>query len=333
MFIGEVPAPQSFKLTWKHEHKISLAISLAIQMGSDVACKFIAPCQKAGFWRGLYDLFMCTSQPFAAAELALATDELDSFMHIMINNTRVDFWQQIMPKLRKRVGITDPKITPGPVIAAMIEALGGERSADLLLDVERSCVPIGAEGMYPSSFIPPALLREIAKRGGTSEVAQRGMQRDILHALGKYMWSKKPGVVSPQIRAIVETELNNPEKLGELPFFAKKMDPASGEQLVPAFDTSTPTPAFFEETGVCHWGVALSSQDHCAYCTLPLLENPETRYLAESQRALSVPTMVTFPVCGHTYHQFCVGQDAYCFLCLSSRMSTLSRPNKTSLAT
>ncbi|KAH3746182.1 Hermansky-Pudlak syndrome 5 protein [Pelomyxa schiedti] len=218
----------------------------------------------------------------------------------------------------------------------------------------------------------------IVNHGYISEVDQSKIRREILESLNAYLWARaKYAIISPQLIAILEAEKSTDPSSSPITnngtgTAASASTSASASPSPPSASSSSPTavavpsflrrstsrqqqqqmnqrPAsvyssgstsFLEDMCVSHWGVAFSPQDKCAYCSLPLYENPETKYSVDYHyqhqhhtplvgHSVAMPQTVVFP-CGHVFHQFCcVGStpgnvaDLSCVSCLVSTMTHL----------
>jgi hypothetical protein len=149
---------------------------------------------------------------------------------------------------------------------------------------------------------------------------------EILEKTDAYLWSKRPSVIPPQIRAVLEEELQHssnsvgsyaiPPTLSFLAQESNVRQPATLLQRVQlTFDHVVPLPKFYEDSAG-HWGVPLDLSASCVRCTHPLSKALEPS-----------GNIVVFP-CGHGFHQFCCEEDA-CITCFRKNFQPLlSRKSK-----
>jgi len=205
------------------------------------------------------------------------------------------------------------EISKDMVVNFMVQKIGPVSTVHLLFEVPE----------FAKSGISPHAYKRFTKMGRSALCDKKALVNEILSRVDSYLWSRKPTVISPQIRAIFELEsgtasspnnVPNAKPRDQMPFF---LDPQAESPLKFDLGPSTSFPQFYEEASG-HWGVETDfAGGTCAHCTLPLLENPEGGLGLGSG-----PTIVVFPKCGHAFHNFCIEGDKACTMCLMNNMTT-----------
>jgi hypothetical protein len=322
------PLPRSDKLQWRHFTRLMSVIDQS-RGNATVTEALTRACREAGFWPGLLRLHTNRGALQCALDIAIDTDDWDSFERLLTLGHSVSLWQSALERVFANA-MVNPAASVGVTrsVELMLARAGPIATTEVI-----SAIPGG------SGALTPEAMRSIIRVGRISLVDQPAVVRSLLSTVDSYLWSKRPWVSSPQLRAVADLETSGREgavKVAALPFLTTPEQQSGGGQqlqqkLVPAFDM-TPLQISYEEAGASHWGVAYGSPSSstCVFCSLPLVMADESAALllrpgmSASSKSIVSSNIVIFPRCGHAYHQSCLGTDA-CVQCLKANLTSLTK--------
>lgn len=292
-----LPKLNAYQHYWAHSQILDEVIANP-KLYSYVPSHLRLFCLKYGYFRGLIDLYLQSNDTVKAIDLILQTDDLPSFLKIA-NGVVLDssLWKHTFVQLQKLDEKDDKEersITKDIVANQMIISLGVFECLEILKEI-----PACTEGISHSVY------RNFIQKGNI-EKQQATLLTDMVENIDSYLWSARPTAIAPQIRYLLDKEIEKAHNL--LPYVQTFKNSEKPELK---FDQNVPLPRFYEESAT-HWGVlAPISNRNCAHCSLPV-----------NQQIKNPSTIVIYP-CGHSYHEFCIpGFDA-CVQCLSQNFATV----------
>lgn len=242
---------------------------------------------EAGYWHGVLTLLerleSTEEQEKQLLSLYLHLGEIDKLSYHISGDERC--WNSVLDLMAKKDAVYWQPITFEAIFVQMGLQLGSLRALSIGFDHPEK---------NDTWQIPVDLYSRFCKAEEYS-AQQSSLAKEIVVALDCHLWSKRSDLISPQLRTVVEREVQ-----GQLEVDDKSIALASRAATLSGSSTTLEDPCV-------HWGVPVKiAGTRCPCCTL---------LLAESGQG----TTLVFR-CGHAFHTSCVSEDA-CLVCFAERQA------------